>query len=444
MFHSKHFRSKIFLALMICFGLHGLCQAQDSTAIKLAQEKMRRDSVARVADSLELVRISKLPIEVLRVYNYNKKDSSDLSAGIGDIIIIEVQNLDSLLRHSKAAHQDISLYINGRKIDNIAPISGAPDKDKGTLQYRLDRNTINDKTWADILGSPPFFKGEFFREEVKISVGLANEFAMNTSPVDYFKSGNNFELIRIHKGRFWLCSFLLIVYLLVVIFMAKNRGLLSDRKIDLTALGIDSSSIPPTYSLARFQMAFWFTLTIISFFFIWLITDAYDIITPTILALIGISAGTSLSAAIIDNSKGSELLNQTVALQNNKINLDTEISNLEDQIKLASSPDIVMNLQAQKKLKEDKIAEISPVVERNTVVLTPQKSEGFFNDILKDVNGVSFHRLQMFVWTVILGLIFLYSVWKSLSMPEFSATLLALQGLTAGTYLGFKFPEKQA
>jgi hypothetical protein len=31
-----------------------------------------------------------------------------------------------------------------------------------------------------------------------------------------------------------------------------------------------------------------------------------------------------------------------------------------------------------------------------------------------------------------------------LSMPEFSATLLALQGLTAGTFLGFKIPEKQA
>jgi len=28
-------------------------------------------------------------------------------------------------------------------------------------------------------------------------------------------------------------------------------------------------------------------------------------------------------------------------------------------------------------------------------------------------------------------------------MPEFSATLLALQGITAGTYLGFKIPEKQ-
>ncbi len=29
-------------------------------------------------------------------------------------------------------------------------------------------------------------------------------------------------------------------------------------------------------------------------------------------------------------------------------------------------------------------------------------------------------------------------------MPEFSATLLAMLGISAGTYLGFKIPEKDA
>jgi hypothetical protein len=64
-------------------------------------------------------------------------------------------------------------------------------------------------------------------------------------------------------------------------------------------------------------------------------------------------------------------------------------------------------------------------------------------DILNDAYGISFHRFQMFVWTVVLGFVFLESVWNRLSMPEFSATLLALQGVSAGTYLGFKIPEKQ-
>jgi hypothetical protein len=63
---------------------------------------------------------------------------------------------------------------------------------------------------------------------------------------------------------------------------------------------------------------------------------------------------------------------------------------------------------------------------------------------LSDAYGISFHRFQMFVWTVVLWLLFLASVWTRLSMPEFSATLLAMLGVSAGTYLGFKIPEKDA
>jgi len=49
----------------------------------------------------------------------------------------------------------------------------------------------------------------------------------------------------------------------------------------------------------------------------------------------------------------------------------------------------------------------------------------------------------MFVWTLVLGVIFVGSVYKNLEMPEFSATLLGLMGISSGTYLGFKVPEKQ-
>jgi hypothetical protein len=380
---------------------------------------------------------------VRNVYNYNTKDTAannNNSGGIGDIIVVEVDNLDSLIKRSKSTNQNISLFINGRKIDNIKPISGAPDKDRGTLQYRLERNSINDITWADILGAPPLLGDDFFIKEVKVSVGLENEFAIKT-----LSNNNNFNLIRIHRGWFWGCCVLIILYLFVVIIMARTKGLLRDRSIDLSAIGIiNNNSKLNTYSLGRFQMAFWFTLTIISFFFIWLITDAYDIITPTILTLIGISAGTSLSAAVIDDSKSTELLNKTIDLQNENDRLVIEMTNINTLIDTVPAPALLSDLQNQRQSKQERLAVIIPLITRNKLVLTPQQSEGFFKDLLQDVNGVSFHRLQMLVWTFVLGLIFLYSVWKRLSMPEFSATLLALQGITAGTYLGFKFPEKQA
>jgi hypothetical protein len=41
-------------------------------------------------------------------------------------------------------------------------------------------------------------------------------------------------------------------------------------------------------------------------------------------------------------------------------------------------------------------------------------------------------------------LIFVVSVYIHLDMPDFDNQLLALMGISNGTYLGFKLPEKQA
>jgi hypothetical protein len=51
------------------------------------------------------------------------------------------------------------------------------------------------------------------------------------------------------------------------------------------------------------------------------------------------------------------------------------------------------------------------------------------------------HRFQLFAWTIILGVVFASAVLHEVAMPVFSATLLGLMGLSAGTYLGLKIPE---
>ena len=115
-------------------------------------------------------------------------------------------------------------------------------------------------------------------------------------------------------------------------------------------------------------------------FFIWLITVADDTIPASVLALIGIGTATALGSALIDAGTNGPLPK-------------------------------------------------------------PSPSKGFILDILSDENGVVFHRFQMAVWTIVLGIIFVYSVWKHLAMRDFDPTLLALLGISAGTYLGFKFPS---
>src|SRR4051794_19531074 len=78
---------------------------------------------------------------------------------------------------------------------------------------------------------------------------------------------------------------------------------------------------------------------------------------------------------------------------------------------------------------------------RDYAVATNQGSSGFLLDILSDADGVSVHRFQLFAWTIILGVVFVSAVLHEVAMPVFSATLLGLMGLSAGTYLGLKIPE---
>jgi hypothetical protein len=70
-------------------------------------------------------------------------------------------------------------------------------------------------------------------------------------------------------------------------------------------------------------------------------------------------------------------------------------------------------------------------------------SDGFWNDLVTDERGaVALDRFQIVAWTIVLGGIFLYEAVWDLTMPEFNATLLALMGISSGTYLGFKLPAR--
>ena len=156
------------------------------------------------------------------------------------------------------------------------------------------------------------------------------------------------------------------------------------RKTSLIRSGTHPIPNERPYSLSLFQMSFWFFLVIAAYVFMWLINDELDTITDSILGLIGIGAATALGAALIDKNKSAPLPDQPGGT-----------------------------------------------------------SKGFLSDVMSDPTGISLHRFQMFVWTIVLGVIFVGSVYKNLEMPEFSATLLGLMGISSGTYLGFKVPEKQ-
>jgi hypothetical protein len=142
-----------------------------------------------------------------------------------------------------------------------------------------------------------------------------------------------------------------------------------------------------TFSLGRCQMAFWFVLMTVGFVAIWLISGDYNgILTTQSLVLLGISGATALGAVSIDASKSA--------------------------------------------------AGAAPA--------NPLRHTTFWDDLLTDANGPVLQRLQVLIWTLVLGVISVFSIYRNLALPTFDDTLLAMAGISSGLYIGFKWPEKPA
>jgi hypothetical protein len=147
----------------------------------------------------------------------------------------------------------------------------------------------------------------------------------------------------------------------------------------------DINLIPKAFSLARTQLAVWTVIISCTYIYLGLIThfSLTDLqVDKTILALMGISAGTTAVGSAIDNSNPSQ--------------------------------------QGQQ-----------------------YPSDGFLMDILSDQNGVNIQRFQNVIWTVIAMLLFLSKVhlMDCGQMPTLDTTLIALTGISSATYLGLKVNE---
>ena len=172
-----------------------------------------------------------------------------------------------------------------------------------------------------------------------------------------------------------------------------------------------------SFSLSQTQMTWWFWIVLSSFLYIaWTKWDIFGGLNEQALTLTGIGVGTAIGAAIIDQSKKDKAgplkdMNEALAKLNDPATSATD--------------------------RPGWIAKFNAAAVR-------LKSDGFLADILSDVDGISLHRFQSFAWTVVLGGVFLISVFSAGQMPTFNAYELTLLGISAGTYLGLKIPEQAA
>ncbi|HEX7333722.1 MAG TPA: hypothetical protein VF290_19630 [Pyrinomonadaceae bacterium] len=324
-------------------------------------------------------------------------------------------------------------YINGRAIRGNYPEE--LHLEKGRLIYHLEITPDNKKVWIDLLGAP-----KSMREPATISVGLEDG-----SAFDSFHEKDHPVTLTVISPVYGLVALAIILATLVLLlWLVRNTNIIREPGPP-PALGKRRP-----YNLGRAQMAFWFFLIYSSYIAIWLITNALDTITASLLALMGISAGTALGEALIDNSKDASQTNQLQDLTAEKQALDETISQAQaavDAIDPASaSATDVANRESLVRQLTDMRTRMNQIDQQLRTLNSQQSatsSAGFMRDILSDSSGYSFHRFQIFAWTVILGIIFVSSVYNNLTMPEFSTTLLGLMGLSAGTYIGFKFPEQK-
>jgi hypothetical protein len=135
-----------------------------------------------------------------------------------------------------------------------------------------------------------------------------------------------------------------------------------------------------TWSLARTQMAAWFLLTVAGFLFIWALTGEIPILPNAVLILAGLGTATHVGSVLVEKAAGASQEHAT---------------------------------------------------------------QGMLHDLLSDQDGYSVPRIQMAVWTVVLAFVYVSTVVRTLSMPDFPDSLLALTGISSGSYLALKMREER-
>jgi hypothetical protein len=301
---------------------------------------------------------------------------------------------------------ELILYVDHVPLAGTKPVTGGVKR--STLHYRMDRTAANRDAWLVL-----FRRHGFKPDSVPIGVGLAPFGEIATAAQARVN-------VRIAVVFGWTLAAGAVIAALIVFFMIVYGGVLLRER--------PRPSAPPgplPYSLGRVQMAFWFTLVAGGYVFIALATrDHNGILNSTTLTLIGIGVGTALGSAAIQAQKKENAQRKLAVLRSQLT---------RDEI-LREEGDAAAGTRAEQ------IA-----AQRNDLVALSGKppSRDFWKDLIHDDTGPSFHRFQIVIWTLLLGVVFIrYLVWY-VAMPVFDETTLALMGISGGTYLGFKIPERQ-
>jgi hypothetical protein len=351
-------------------------------------------------------------------------------AELRQAIGVKVEHLDTLLQLERCslAHKKVVLYLDGRAMPDLRPYPAA-DPGKQVLYFQLLRTEGSRDVWTYLLGKP-----RLDPRKVEVSVGMEDMW-----PLASTDGAGTFILLDVIPGR-WLAIWSAVIILLLAgcIGLGGWSGMLRDRG------GAPMPVRDRPFSLARVQLATWTFLILGAFLFIGLITGDYTTsITSSVLALMGISAGTAAGSSIIDANPRNIPPAAGQALPQVAV-----VAVAPSPAQLPQPQLAALAAQAGAAGQNNQLVQVTAAPPGQAVVAQPLAAQGevtsghWWLDIVSDRDGVNFHRFQMAAWTIVLGIVFIKQVYSQLAMPDFDSTLLGLIGISSGTYLGMKITER--
>ncbi|MFZ0797976.1 MAG: hypothetical protein WCA13_09720 [Terriglobales bacterium] len=339
---------------------------------------------------------------------------------MGREVTVCVMGLHNWIYKQKKNPSNLRLVIGGYLLANIQPNSISPSGQE-YLNFVLQMDTADSedwKAWAAIVDG-----SRHSHNQLLITIGTTDKQVFESAAVVTVEP----------YPTYW-------IGLLAALLLLLGALIYLSAKTDLLRYVVGQrppAPQRPPFSLGLVQMAFWFYLVVAAYVYICVCTLQPHIPMGSVLGLLGISSTTGLAAIYVDKQKEA-------SSQSQRNDLLAEQAALKSRLAELSSNSITPGSTAEGELaqKNSRLAGVEAAISQLPPATRPATSHGFVQDVLNDGDSISFHRFQIAIWTIVLGAVFIWAVYRNISMPEFDASLLTLMGISSGTYVGFKFPEK--
>jgi hypothetical protein len=189
--------------------------------------------------------------------------------GLGNTAVVRIDGLDAALGTGTRKISDFVLYLDGHAVATGAD-KGLTNTTKNELGFTLARGDDNKTAWTALLGSPTAFE-----KGVQVDVGIvgASSVLPTTSGVPVTAT-----LTVVRPWGLIIGIVLIIALVFVLLKVGKASDLLRDNQpVDFgNAVGPNNAVLRRTFSLAQSQMAWWITLVLGAYVFLFLDYGRYQ------------------------------------------------------------------------------------------------------------------------------------------------------------------------